>query len=70
MLYVGTAGFSYSDWKGVFYPEGMKSSDFLRFYSSQFPCVELNFTYYRQPVPRAMAVSYTHLGKALPPLVL
>lgn len=54
MLYVGTAGFSYSDWKGVFYPEGMKSSDFLRFYSSQFPCVELNFTYYRQPVPRAM----------------
>lgn len=56
MLYVGTAGFSYSDWRGVFYPEGMKSSDFLRFYSERFPCVELDFTYYRQPVPQAMRV--------------
>lgn len=55
MLYVGTSGFSYSDWKGVFYPEGMKSKDFLSFYSEHFPCVELNFTYYRQPAAKAIA---------------
>ncbi|HHW17563.1 MAG TPA: DUF72 domain-containing protein [Firmicutes bacterium] len=54
MIYVGTAGFSYSDWRGVFYPEGMKSQDFLRFYSERFNCVELDFTYYRQPDPATM----------------
>ncbi len=54
MLFVGTSGFSYSDWKGVFYPEGMKPADFLTFYSEHFPCVELNFTYYRQPEAKTM----------------
>lgn len=54
MLYVGTSGFSYSDWRGVFYPQGMKSSDFLSVYSEHFDCVELNFTYYRQPMPHTM----------------
>ncbi len=55
MLYVGTAGFSYADWKGVFYPESMKAGDFLPFYAERFPCVELDYTYYRQPVPKTMA---------------
>lgn len=54
MLYVGTAGFSYPDWTGVFYPLGMKSQDFLKYYSERFNGVELDFTYYRQPVPRTM----------------
>ncbi|HHY69979.1 MAG TPA: DUF72 domain-containing protein [Bacillota bacterium] len=54
MLYVGTAGFSYSDWREVFYPESVKPQDYLRFYSEHFPCVELNFTYYRQPSPENM----------------
>jgi uncharacterized protein YecE (DUF72 family) len=53
-LYVGTAGFSYPDWTGVFYPEGTKSQDFLRYYAGKFNCVELDFTYYRQPVPGTM----------------
>lgn len=54
VLYVGTAGFSYPDWVGVLYPERMKSQDFLKFYAGKFNCVELDFTYYRQPVPRTM----------------
>lgn len=54
VLYVGTAGFSYSDWVGVFYPQGMRSKDFLEYYSREFSCVELDFTYYRQPVPKTM----------------
>jgi len=54
VLYVGTAGFSYPDWRGTFYPETMKQQDFLRFYAEHFPCVELDFTYYRQPSPATM----------------
>ncbi len=55
MIYVGTAGFKYSDWKGLFYPPGLKDADMLAFYAQQFPVVELDFTYYRMPTVRTMA---------------
>jgi uncharacterized protein YecE (DUF72 family) len=48
---IGTAGYSYSDWRGVFYPADMKEADFLRFYSERFSCVEIDTTYYRVPGP-------------------
>ncbi len=54
MLYVGTAGFSYADWKGVFYPQEMKQQQYLEYYCRRFPCVELDYTYYRQPVAKNM----------------
>lgn len=47
--YVGTSGFSYDDWVGPFYPEGMGKGDFLGYYAERFSFVELNFSYYRQP---------------------
>ena len=50
-IYIGTSGYSYPDWRGVFYPEEMKNADFLSFYSRRFGFTELNFTYYRQPEP-------------------
>lgn len=53
--YIGTSGFSYSDWRGHFYPRELKKDDFLRYYSSRFSFVELNFTYYRQPNPQMLA---------------
>lgn len=55
MLYVGTSGFSYPDWRGVFYPESAKQGDFLSYYARHFNCVELNFTYYTQPSARTVA---------------
>jgi uncharacterized protein YecE (DUF72 family) len=42
-ILIGTSGFSYDDWKGIFYPDGPEGSDFLSFYSQEFPAVELNF---------------------------
>ena len=48
-IYVGTSGYSYADWVGPFYPEGMQKKEFLSFYASRFSLVELNFSYYRQP---------------------
>jgi uncharacterized protein YecE (DUF72 family) len=50
-IFIGTSGFSYDDWRGVFYPDRLPSSDFLSFYSQEFPAVELNFSYYRMPEP-------------------
>lgn len=57
-VFVGTAGFSYKDWKGVFYSPETKPRDMLEVYSSVFPVVEINSTYYAIPTPdriRAMA---------------
>lgn len=46
-LYVGTSGWTYDDWSGVFYPEGVKAADRLAFYAGQFKSVELNASFYR-----------------------
>ncbi|MEO8291152.1 MAG: DUF72 domain-containing protein [Gaiellaceae bacterium] len=48
-LYAGSSGFSYSSWKGDFYPADARPEDFLRLYSLRLPSVELNSTFYRLP---------------------
>jgi uncharacterized protein YecE (DUF72 family) len=53
-ILVGTSGYSYDDWVGPVYPAGTPRRDFLSLYSREFPVVELNFTYYRQPSPRTL----------------
>lgn len=46
---LGTMGFSYSDWQGVFYPLGAKPGDYLHYYSRVFRAVELDSTFYAAP---------------------
>ncbi len=48
-IYIGTSGFSYNHWKGVFYPEKLPANRRLSHYSSLFDSVELNVTFYRLP---------------------
>ncbi len=50
-VHIGTSGWNYGHWKGVFYPEGLKSREWLRFYAGQFGTVELNVTFYRSVRP-------------------
>jgi len=47
--YIGTSGWSYPSFRGILYPEGMKSKGWLRFYSERFNTVEINATFYRTP---------------------
>lgn len=49
MIYIGTAGYSYRDWVGPFYPEGIKGKDMLQYYSRHFDFVEVNSSYYHMP---------------------
>ena len=49
MLYLGTSGFSYDDWIGHFYPEGMPKREWLAYYSREFDTCEINSTYYVIP---------------------
>ena len=49
--YIGTMGFSYSDWSGVFYPTGLASRNYLSFYSQHFNAAEVDSTFYGTPRP-------------------
>ncbi len=45
--WIGTSGYSYKQWKGRFYPEGLPDAEMLRHYASRFAAVEINYTFYR-----------------------
>jgi len=48
--YIGCSGWSYSAWKGPFYPSNMdNSSDWLSYYASVFDYVEIDSSFYRMP---------------------
>ena len=48
-LYVGTSGYSYKEWKGVFYPEKLSAKKMLEYYGEHLNGVEINNTFYRLP---------------------
>jgi uncharacterized protein YecE (DUF72 family) len=48
-IHIGTAGFSYRDWLGNFYPQFCPPADFLRCYAMTFNTVELDSTFYHIP---------------------
>ena len=49
MVYVGTSGYNYLEWRGSFYPEDLPASRMLPFYAARFSTVEINYTFYRMP---------------------
>jgi len=49
MIWVGTSGYNYPEWKGSFYPETLPASKMLPYYAERFPTVEINYTFYRAP---------------------
>jgi uncharacterized protein YecE (DUF72 family) len=53
-ILVGTSGYSFDDWVGTFYAEGIRKGDMLSFYVEHFPAVEVNSTYYRIPHPAVL----------------
>ncbi len=62
MLYIGTSGYSYEDWVGVFYPENTAKGDMLNLYARQFNTVEINSSYYRI-MP---AAAFCRIGEKVP----
>ena len=56
--YIGCSGFSYRDWKGVLYPEGLPPRKWFEYYTQQFNTLELNVTFYRLPELTAFEGGY------------
>jgi uncharacterized protein YecE (DUF72 family) len=54
VLHIGTSGYSYKEWKGTFYPEGLKAADMLSYYAERLGTVEINNTFYRMPTRKLL----------------
>jgi uncharacterized protein YecE (DUF72 family) len=54
-LRVGTSGYSYKEWKGIFYPAKLPANQMLRYYGERLGTVEINQTFYRLPAREALA---------------
>lgn len=57
-ILIGTSGYDYPEWKGVFYPPEVKRTDFLSYYATQFNAVELNNTFYNMPTAERLLSFY------------
>jgi uncharacterized protein YecE (DUF72 family) len=54
MIWLGTSSWSFSGWRGVFYPEKVAAGDMLPFYAARFPTVEVNTSFYALPEPATL----------------
>ena len=55
MIWVGTSGYNYPEWKGSFYPSDLAAAKMLPYYAARFPTVEINYTFYRMPTEKLVA---------------
>lgn len=46
---IGTSGWVYPHWRGIFYPKELRQSDWFAYYARQFDTVEINNSFYRLP---------------------
>lgn len=52
--YIGTSGWHYKHWRGIFYPEHLKESEYLDFYQNHFNTVEINTSFYHLPAEKTV----------------
>ena len=55
MIWIGTSGYNYPEWKGSFYPSDLPAAKMLPYYAARFPTVEINYTFYRMPTEKLVA---------------
>jgi uncharacterized protein YecE (DUF72 family) len=54
MILMGVSGWSYDDWIGPVYPQGLAKRDWLPFIAEKVDTLEVNVTYYRVPGERTV----------------
>ena len=53
-ILTGTSGFSYTAWRGTFYPDKLPEAQMLGYYAGRLAAVEINNTFYRMPTPEQL----------------
>lgn len=46
---IGCSGYSYREWKGIFYPQGLAQKDWFKHYCQHYNCIEINSSFYKLP---------------------
>src|SRR5262245_48609419 len=46
---IGTSGWVYQHWRGIFYPDHLRQSNWFAYYAQLFNTVEINNSFYRLP---------------------
>jgi uncharacterized protein YecE (DUF72 family) len=46
---IGTSGWVYTHWRGIFYPKNLPQRDWFAYYAREFDTVEINNSFYRLP---------------------
>jgi uncharacterized protein YecE (DUF72 family) len=59
---IGTSGWNYPHWSGIFYPRNLKPPAWFQYYAQFFDTVEVNNTFYRLPNPEV----FVRWGKEAP----
>ena len=54
MIWIGTSGYNYPEWKGTFYPATLPAAKMLPYYAERFSTVEINYTFYRAPTEKIL----------------
>jgi uncharacterized protein YecE (DUF72 family) len=54
-IHIGTSGWSYKHWKEIFYPAGLATTEWLKFYADFFKTTEINTSFYHTPQPSTTA---------------
>lgn len=57
-LRIGTSGYQYEHWRGIFYPPRLAPQRWFQHYATHFDTVEINNTFYRLPRPEVFAGWY------------
>lgn len=52
---IGTSGWQYDDWRAVLYPQGVPKARWLEHFTTVFPAVEVNNTFYNLPKEKTFA---------------
>jgi uncharacterized protein YecE (DUF72 family) len=55
MIWIGTSGFQYPEWKGTFYPEDLGTKKMLGYYAGHFTTTEVNYSFYRVPSVKTLS---------------
>ena len=52
MIWIGTSGYNYPEWKGHFYPADLPAAKMLPYYAARCSTVEINYTFSRMPTEK------------------
>ena len=61
-IHIGTSGWSYAHWQGLFYPEGLAANQRLAYYQQHFRTVEINSSFYSLPSRASLRRWYESVG--------